>query len=214
MTLRSRIAPFGPHRDVVSPGQLVTEACYVAEGLVGRFDQMLDGRRQITAIHIPGDMCDLHSVVLPKASWSITALTRTVTLKIPHEDLRALARNRPNIAMAFWRDTALDAAVIGKWYGNLGRKDAVSRFAHLFCEMGLRMEMAGLGSSTGYPFPIIQSDLADATGLTTVHVNRTLQVMREAGQVEFRDGRVAISDWEKLAKVAEFDPSYLLSVAH
>lgn len=214
MALKVRTAPFASHRDVVSPGQLVTEACYVAEGLVGRFDQMLDGSRQITAIHIPGDMCDLHSVVLPKASWSITALTRTVTLKIPHDDLRSLARDRPNVAMAFWRDTALDAAIIGKWYGNLGRKSSVSRLAHLFCEMGLRMEMAGIGSRTNYPFPIIQSDLADATGITAVHVNRTLQSIREEGMAEFKGGLVTISDWDGLSRLAEFDPSYLLSVPH
>lgn len=214
MALRSRAVPYGSHRDIVSPGQLVTEACYVAEGLVGRFDQMLDGRRQITAIHIPGDMCDLHSVVLPKASWSLTALSRTLILKIPHEEMRALACDRPNVAMTFWRDTALDAAVIGKWCGNLGRKDAGSRFAHLFCEVGLRMELAGIGSRTRYPFPITQSDLADVTGLTTVHVNRTLQAMREAGRVEFREGSVSIADWDALARCAEFDPSYLLSVPH
>lgn len=213
-SLKFRTAPVGPHRDIVSPGQTVNEACYVAAGLVGRFDQMLDGSRQITAIHIPGDMCDLHSVVLPTASWSLTALTRSITLRIPHEDLRALALERPNVAIAFWRDTALDAAVIGKWYGNLGSKNAQARFAHLFCEMGMRMEFAGLAERTGYPFPIVQSDLADATGLTAVHVNRTLQAMRETGVVEFRDRRVTIPDWAALAKLAEFDDSYLLSVPH
>ena len=214
LSLTSRAVAVEPHRDIVSPGQTIDEACYVAAGLVGRFDQMLDGRRQITAIHIPGDMCDLHSVVMPKASWSITALTRTVTLRIPHEELRALAVGHPNVAIAFWRDTALDAAVIGKWYGNLGRKNAPARFAHLFCEMGLRMELAGLGQRTSYPFGIVQADLADATGITAVHVNRTIQAMRETGMVEFRDRHVTIPNWAQLAKLAEFDETYLLPEPH
>jgi CRP-like cAMP-binding protein len=214
LSLKARAAWVEAHGDIVSPGETVGEACYVAGGLVGRFDQMLDGRRQITAIHIPGDMCDLHSAVLPKASWSITALTRTLTLRIPHKELMSLAIEHPNIAIAFWRDTALDAAVIGKWYGNMGRKNATARFAHLFCEMGVRMELAGLGKRTSYAFPLIQPALADAMGITAVHANRTLQALRETGNFEFRSGHVTISNWDALATLAEFDPGYLMSVPH
>jgi CRP-like cAMP-binding protein len=213
LALRAESEQVASHRDIVRPGQLVTKACYVVDGLVGRYDQMRDGQRQITALHLPGDMCDLHSVVLPMARWSLTAVSRVSILRIPHADIQRLADESPSLGLAFWRDTAVDAAIIAKWCANLGRKDAGSRIAHLFCEMGLRMELAGLGTRTDYPFRIIQQDLADVVGITAVHLNRTLQGLRELGAVEFRDGRVTITDWQRLVSRAEFDPSYLAHAA-
>jgi CRP-like cAMP-binding protein len=92
----------------------------VVEGLVGRFDQMKDGRRQISALYIPGDMCDLHSTVMPVAGWGLEAITTTTVLHVPHYDLRNLATEFPNVALAFWRDTTADASVLAKWVGNSG----------------------------------------------------------------------------------------------
>lgn len=209
LSLRYEAEEVASHRDIVLPGQLVDKACYVVDGLVGRFDQMRDGRRQITALHLPGDMCDLHSVVLPRASWSLTAVSRVRILRIPHEEIRTIADAYPNLGTAFWRDTATDAAIIAKWFANLGRKEAASRLAHLFCEIGLRVEVAGQGSRTSYSFRVTQQDLADVTGITAVHLNRTLQTLRESGLVEFREGQVSIPDWERLVQLAEFNPSYL-----
>ena len=214
LNLTSESETVSSHRDIVQPGQVVTKACYVVDGLVGRYDQMRDGRRQITALHLPGDMCDLHSVVLPRARWSLTAVSRVQLLRIPHEEIKSLADASPRLGMAFWRDTAVNAAIIAKWFANLGRKDAGSRMAHLFCEMGIRLEVAGLGTRISYPFRIIQQDLADVAGITAVHLNRTLQALRESGLVEFRDGRVTIPDWQQLVRRADFDPTYLLQGTH
>jgi len=197
-------------RDIVSPDEVVTSACLVVRGLVARYDQMLDGRRQITSFYIPGDMCDLHSVVAPKASWSITAISPATVVRVPHRQLRELCVRYPAIALAFWRDGTVDASVFAKWVGNLGRKNAKARIAHVMCEMGLRMEAAGLGERTSYDLPATQEQLGDATGLTPVHVNRTLQEIRGQGLLTFRDGRVEIRDWDALAHLAEFDPGYLL----
>lgn len=199
--------------DVVSPGKVVDHACLIVKGLVGRFDQMTDGRRQTTALHIPGDMCDLHSVVQPRPSWSITALTTTTVLHVPHRNLRELVRTYPGIGLAFWRDTAADAAILSKWLGNFGRKDARSRVAHLFCEMAVRMEAANLGTRTSYQLPMTQEQLSDATGMTAVHVNRTLQMLRATGTLSFAHGLVEISDWEGLKKLADFTEAYLLMSA-
>lgn len=127
------------------PDQITSHACRIVKGLAGRFDQMRDGRRQTTALHIAGDMCDLDSVVQPKASWSITALTHVRVLFVPHQALLEAAFENPGLAIAFWRDSTADGSMLAKWIGNLGRKDAAARLAHLFCEMGLRMEVAGLG---------------------------------------------------------------------
>jgi CRP-like cAMP-binding protein len=131
LNVRSRASQVGAHRDIVSPGNKVDHACLVMEGLVGRFDQMRDGRRQITAFHIPGDMCDLQSVVSPVAGWGLEALTTTTILHIPHGDLRRLAVDHPAVALAFWRDTSADASIFAKWVANVGRRDALSRLAHL-----------------------------------------------------------------------------------
>lgn len=196
--------------DIVSPGELVDQACLIVKGLVGRFDQMTDGRRQTTALHIPGDMCDLHSVVQPRPSWSITALTTTTVLHVPHRNLRDLVHAHPGIGLAFWRDTAADAAILSKWLGNFGRKDAQSRVAHLFCEMAVRMEAANLGTRTSYQLPMTQEQLSDATGMTAVHVNRTLQMLRATGTLSFAHGLVEVFDWDGLKRLADFTEDYLL----
>jgi CRP-like cAMP-binding protein len=182
----------------------------ISKGLAVRFDQMRDGRRQIAAFHIPGDMCDLHSVVAPTAAWGIGTLAPTTVLHVPHDELRALAVRYPAIAMAFWRDGTTDASVLAKWVGNLGRQDAHARLAHLLCEMGLRMECAGLGTRSEFTLDASQEQLADALGLTSVHVNRMLQRLRSEGLIGSANRNVTIQDWDGLAAVGEFDPAYLL----
>jgi CRP-like cAMP-binding protein len=195
--------------DIVSPGEVVDHACLVASGLVARFDQMRNGHRQTTALHIPGEMCDLHSVVQPKASWSITALTDASVVFVPHKFLWDAALRNPNLAVAFWRDGMAQSAILGKWVGNLGRKNATARVAHLICEMGLRNEAAGLGTRSNFDLPMTQEQLADAVGVTPVHVNRTLQVLRKDAGLTFKRPRVGVEDWTHLAELAEFDPDFL-----
>ena len=201
---------FSANEDIVSPGERVEHSCLIAHGLAGRFDQMLDGERQVTSFYIAGDMCDLHSVVAPRASWSITALNHVTAVLVPHRQIRELCISYPGLAIAFWRDGTVDASVFAKWVGNLGRKNAKARIAHIFCEMGLRNETAGLGSKTAFELPLSQKRLGDAAGITSVHVNRVLQEMRREGLLQFSNGHVTIPHWNTLASVAEFDPAYLL----
>jgi CRP-like cAMP-binding protein len=196
--------------DIVSPGERVDHACLVTRGLAGRFDQMLDGQRQITSFYIAGDMSDLHSVVAPRAPWAITAVSEANILRVPHRQLREIAIRYPAIAMAFWRDGTVDASIFSKWVGNLGRKNAKARIAHVFCEMGIRTEAAQLGTRSSFHLGATQEQLAEAVGITTVHMNRVLQDIRGDGLLTFRSGRVEVSDWHTLALVAEFDPAYLM----
>ena len=212
MALDGQLLVAPPRTDIIVPGQRVTFACLVVEGMTGRFDQMADGRRQTVAFYLAGDMCDLPSVVLPTAGWGIGALTASIVLQVPHSALRNVAERYPSIAMAFWRDTVADAAGLAKAAANIGRKDAQARLAHLFCEMGVRTEQAGLGAIDRYRLPVSQEQLGDATGLTPVHVNRTLRALREAGAMTFRGGLVEITDPARLRSIAEFDPTYLLLV--
>jgi CRP-like cAMP-binding protein len=208
--LRSHASQVSAHRDIVSPGELVHHSCLVVDGLIGRFDQMKDGRRQITALHIPGDMCDLQSVVSPVAGWGLAAMTTSTVLHIPHYDLRNVATVYPDVGLAFWRNTSANASVFAKWVGNLGRRNAVSRSAHLLCEMGVRMEEARLGTRTEYELPLTQTQLGDALGLTPVHVNRTLRALRDDRIVRIEQRTFYIEDWDRLSELAEFDPDFLL----
>lgn len=198
------------HRDIVRPGQTIDFACLVVDGLAGRFDQLASGHRQITALHIPGDMCDLHSVPVPHAGWGIGALTTTTILRVAHGPLRELTVRYPAIGFAFWRDTIADASILSKWISALGRRDAKSRLAHLICEMGMRMELAGLGTRTQFRLPATQTQLSDVLGLTPVHLNRTLQELRRAGLLLTNGYDIQVLDLPQIRGIAEFDQQYLL----
>ena len=210
LSLEGREVVTEARRDIVRPGQTIDFACLVASGLVGRFDQLANGHRQITALHIPGDMCDLHSVPVPHAGWGIEALTATTTLRIPHIYLRDLTVRYPAIAFAFWRDTIVDASILAKWISALGRRSAKSRLAHLICEMGMRMEQAGLGTRTEFRLPATQMQLADVLGLTPVHLNRTLQALRRDGHLFTNGPEIRVANLARICGIAEFDPQYLL----
>ena len=210
VALPGRAREVGAHREVVRPGDPTSQCCLVADGLLARFDQMLDGSRANTALHIPGDMCDLHSVVLPVAGWGIIALAKSVVVDVPHAALRQLAANFPAVALAFWRDTAADAAVLGKWVANLGRNDAPTRVAHLLCEMGRRMEDAKLGTRRRYRLHITQEQLGDTMGMTPVHVNRVLRILREARAADFQERYVEVFDLDRLMAIGQFDPAFLV----
>ena len=198
------------HCDIVRPGQTVDFACLVIDGLAGRFDQLANGHRQITALHIPGDMCDLHSVAVPHAGWGIEALTGTNTLRVAHEALRELTIKFPAIAYAFWRDTIADASILAKWISALGRRSAKARMAHLICEMGIRIEQANLGTRNLFRLPATQGQLADVLGVTTVHLNRTFQTLRRDGLLFTDETTIQVPDFDRLRSTAEFDVQYLL----
>jgi CRP-like cAMP-binding protein len=208
LSLPGRVAKVPACHEIILPGEHTDHSCMIVSGLGGRFDMMADGRRQIVAFYIPGDMCDLHSVPVPTSGWGLEALSGATLLFIPHSALRKVASD-PVIAMAFWRDTVVDGSILAKWAANLGRKQAIAHLAHLFCEMGMRIEQVGLGSRKAFDLPVTQSQLADAVGLTTVHLNRSLKSLRDEG-LAFNRGRVRIEDWNRLADLAEFDPAYLL----
>lgn len=137
------------------------------------------------------------------------ALNPVTILRIAHRVLLAAADAHPAIGRAFWRDTTADGGILTKWTANLGRKSARARMAHLFCEMGTRMEHAGLGARTDFPAVMTQDQLADTLGLTSVHVNRTLQSLRASGLIRTRPRRVEVLDWDGLSSCADFREDYL-----
>lgn len=209
LSLPAHPAQIQTNRDFVRLGEQVNHACFVVAGLVGRFGQNLEGARQITAVHIPTDMVDLHSVVAPEACSALQALAVTTILRVPHDALRAAARNHPGIAEAFWRECVVDAAVLAEWVVNVGRRDARSRLAHLLCEIACRVEGLSKKGHQDVPFAATQAHIADMTGLTSVHVNRTLQALKQDGVVALHGRAIRILDWERLKQIGEFDSAYL-----
>ena len=199
------------NHDFVQMDERVDHACLVVAGFVGRFGQDRDGKRQITTMHVPGDMADLHSVALPLATSALQALSTSTIVRIPHSAIRAAAAHYPALAEAFWRDCIVDAAILAQWVVNVGSRDARERVAHLVCEMGVRIAGAREGArNVEFDFPVTQVQLADATGLTPVHVNRTLQTLRVNGLLQSCSRTIIrIPDWDSLAAAGEFDAAYL-----
>lgn len=210
LALPGREKTVAAHIDFVRTGERVDHASLVVEGLVARFGQTREGARQITCLHIPGDMADLPSVVSPRSAWGLTALAPSTILRVSHADLRHLAATQPGVAEAFWRDCVADGSIFSQWVVNVGRRDAMGRLAHLFCEMAIRCERVGQGDRRSFRLPATQTDLGDATGLTSVHVNRTLKALRTQSIVTAQGGLVTVHDWDRLVSIGEFDDGFLL----
>ena len=131
-------------------------------------------------------MADLHSVVQPEATSALQALSTATILCVPHDAVRRTAVAHPALAEALWRDCMVDASILAQWVVNVGRRDARARIAHVLCEVALRVGAAPAKGEIIFPFPVTQTQLADVTGLTAVHVNRTLQGLRAEGLADVK----------------------------
>jgi CRP-like cAMP-binding protein len=207
-----------PHRvkKIERLGYIVRErektefSCVMLSGFAIRHKIVVGGARQIVAVHMKGDVVDLQNSFLGIADHSVQVLTDGEVAFIPREAIKKLAFARPNVGMAMWHDTLVDASVFREWIANVGRRDAVTRIAHLLCEFSLRLKVAGLGQATDYEMPMTQEQIADAVGLTSVHVNRTLKTLEAQNLITRRSGRtITIGDWKKLAEAGDFDSTYL-----
>ena len=197
------------NRDFVRLGEKVDRSCLILSGMAGRFGQARSGERLTTAIHIPGDMADLHSAVLPTAASALQSIGESIIYRVPHRAILDVAARNPALAQAFWRDCTVDAAVLSQWSLTNARQSATSRIAHLIAELGVRFGIGETRDGTDFEFPLSQLQLGDATNLTSVHVNRMLRQLREAGIVVIKDKRAHILDWTRLRAIGEFDPTYL-----
>jgi CRP-like cAMP-binding protein len=197
-----------PDQDIVRDQDRPSQCCLILDGFAFRYKMLPGGKRQILSFHIPGDVPDLQSLHLEVMDHSLGTLTAAKVAFIPHDVVRALIRAHPGIGDVFWRETLIDAAVFREWVTTVGRREAYGRIAHVFCELFVRMRAVGLNNGESYPMPITQAELADATGLSTVHVNRTMQELRR-GLIRTKKGSVIIQDWDGLRNAGEFDPTYL-----
>jgi CRP-like cAMP-binding protein len=204
-----RVQRVEPAVYVVREGERPDRSCLILSGFAYRHKVTVEGGRQIVSVHIPGDFVDLEGALLNIADHNVQALTRCELAFVPRSALRELILEHPSVGLAMWIDTLIDGSIFREWVVNVGRRDARSRIAHLLCEFARRLEAAGLAQEYRYQLPMTQEQLADATGLTPVHVNRVLRGLERDGLIE-RDRRyVAIPDWEPLRRVAGFSEIYL-----
>jgi CRP-like cAMP-binding protein len=195
---------------IVRERELATQSCVMLSGFSIRSKLVVTGNRQIVAIHMKGEAVDLQNSLLKVADHSVQMLTPGRVAMIPREAVVALTLERPNVGQAMWIDTLVDASIFREWIANVGRRDARTRVAHLLCEFSIRLKSASLGHQTDYQLPMTQEELADTTGLTAVHVNRTLKGLQREGLIERPNARaVRVPDWRKLAEVGDFDSNYL-----
>lgn len=194
---------------LIHPGVELEHSTLLLDGVLCRFKDLRGGERQITELHVAGDFADLHSYTLKHLDHAVMSLSPCRIALVPHDHLRDITQRFPRLARIYWFATNLDAAIHREWAFSLGRRTARAKLAALFCELQVRLQVVGLADEQGYDLPITQSDLAECSGLTNVHVNRTLKELRESELVHFRNGRVTILDLPALKRAGEFDPSYL-----
>jgi CRP-like cAMP-binding protein len=210
LSLPHRVKSLERHGYVVRERERTTHSCVLLSGFAIRHKIVAGGARQIVAIHMKGDILDLQNSFLGVADHSVQVLTEAEVAFIPREAVKKLAFERPNVGMAMWHDTLVDASVFREWIANVGRRDAHARIAHLLCEFSLRLKVAGLGEATDYEMPMTQEQIADCTGLTPVHVNRTLKALEAENLITRRSSRsITVGDWKKLAEAGDFDSTYL-----
>jgi CRP-like cAMP-binding protein len=200
---------FPENTDIVREGDRPSHCCLIVSGFVCRYKVLGEGQRQIVHFHMAGDIPDLQSLHLEVMDHSMGTLTPVTAAFIPHAAVHALIREHPRIGSAFWKQTLIDASVFREWLVGVGRRSAHQRVGHLICELSLRMTSVGLADGKTLQLPITQAEVADALGLSSVHVNRVLQDLRRDGLISGQGKTFVIGDWERLAGMAEFNPVYL-----
>jgi CRP-like cAMP-binding protein len=196
-------------QDIIHQGEPAQSAYILASGWACSYKLLPNGTRQIVDFQIPGDFVGLRSILLRTADHNVEAITGVEVSEVLMKELVDAFTETPRLASAVLWAASRDEAMVVEHLVDLGRRDAIERTAHFLLELGSRMMLAGLGSTKGYPCPLSQDLLADALGLTSVHVNRVLRQLREDGLLTFRGGKVSFDDFERLVELADFDKSYL-----
>jgi len=200
---------FSPREDILCEGNAPGVIHLILSGWACRSKQLEDGRGAILAFLLPGDLCDLGSFHLHATDHSVGALTSVTVAGIPRPLFGDLMLHHARIAQALWGQVLIDAAIQREWTLNLSQRTAYERLCHLLCELFLRLRTVGLTQGTSCELPITQARLAEATGLTLVHLNRMLQELRAANLVVLKNKTLTIPNLEALMSAALFNPAYL-----
>jgi CRP-like cAMP-binding protein len=196
-------------RDLIREGEAPRSIYLILRGWACHYRTLEDGRRQIVDFAVPGDLCDLNLFILDRMDHSIGAITALHVTEIGREVFHRVVTTHPSITTALWWQELVSKSIHREWIVNVGQRSAQERIAHVFCEMFLRLESVGLTDGFSCDFPATQQDIADATGLTSVHVNRTIQELRRAGLIVLERQKLTILDMPALQSLALFNPGYL-----
>jgi CRP-like cAMP-binding protein len=195
--------------DLVCAHDRPARSTLVLKGWAARYIDLPDGRRQIVALHLPGDFVDLHSFPLHMMDHSVLALTPCLVAYAPHERLRSLTEQYPHLTRILWLSTLIDGAIMRQWLLSLGQRSAIECLANLLCELQLRLEIIDEVKSSGLVVPLTQTELGQTLGISAIHANRVVQQLRRSGLVSWRGFNVELLDEAGLRKLADFDPTYL-----
>jgi CRP-like cAMP-binding protein len=207
--LHAQVKEFPQEAVIVCEGQRATHCCVILSGFAYRAKVAENGKRQILSFHPAGDMPDLQGLFLDRMDHDLVTLSRARIGFIEHRSIHRLIEARPSIAQALWRETLVDAAVFREWIVSLGTRTAAGRMAHLVAELRQRLTAVGLTADDEFEFPITQSRLAEALGLSAVHVNRVLQSLRAEGVLDIQKNLVKLRDIEKMVEIGGFNNVYL-----
>jgi len=194
---------------LVEQGSIPEVIFGLVEGWAIRYKMLEDGRRQIVGLLFPGEVCDPYCILLHRADHAISALSRCLIVEISRARLESVVLDSPEVMKTFWVQALVTASIHREWCVNLGQRTALERIGHLICEIYFRTMFGGDFCDDGFYMPLTQSELADATGLTTVHVNRTLQQLRGLGLIELQRKRLKVRRPAELRRISLFDPLYL-----
>jgi CRP-like cAMP-binding protein len=207
--ISTRQREHGAREDIIAEGAH-SEYCHVLlKGLACRYKILPDGERQIMAFLVPGDLCDAEIFILKEMDHGVGTIGPSVTAMVHSDEMRKLLREVSCMSEALWWGTMTDIGVLRERIIDHGRRDATERIAHLLYEMLIRYRIVEETRDDTFAFPITQTDLADATGLTPSHVNRVLQRFREDGVIELRSKTLTVTNPERLKQIGQFNASYL-----
>lgn len=200
---------YAPRQDLIREGDEPGPVFVILEGWACRYKILPSGSRQIMAFLMPGDCCDLHVNMLTEMDHSIQAITVAQVATIPRTEMQTLLHKHSNIARAMYTAQLIDEGIMRAWIVSMGRRSSIERVAHLMCELYLRARNIGLTNDGRFALPLSQLVLADALGMTAVHINRVLKKLRQSGAMALSRGSLDILDPAKLVQIAGFDENYL-----
>lgn len=196
-------------KELVHESQSAPVAYMLHDGWMCSYKRLPDGGRQIVNVQLPGDFVGLNGLFLQTSDQSVEALTDVVISEISRSQMVSAMRQSPRLAEAVLWSFARDEAIVAQHLVNLGRRSALGRIAHFLLELGFRLHEVGKATPVRYECPLSQQLLADALGLTSIHLNRVLRYLRERELLTFSGGMVEFLNRSALTQLAGFDPSYL-----
>lgn len=198
-----------PRTDLIEEGAQPTVVHVVLSGFACRYKTLEDGGRQILAWLVPGDCADVQVSLLGRMDHAIATISTCQMAYLPRKRVDALIMASPAVTRAFWWASLVDEAILREWLTGMGRRPADRRIAHLLCEILTRLQAVGLADRDTFELPVTQVELADTVGLSSVHVNRTIQDLRDRGLLTWSGSHLSILKVNALKSLAGFDSNYL-----